>query len=117
MQIVPATTELLKRFYGVPPVRSQRAVVAMRGDDVVGVAGVFLAEAGQVMFSDLTDEVRKSKRTIIRGIREVQKLAKPSMPVYAEADEEIEGSEKLLEHMGFVHYRDRIYRWQASSRP
>lgn len=112
--IVPATQELLERFYGYTPKRSQRAVVAVDGERVIGVAGVYMDDGRQVMFSDLTDEIRKDKRTIVRGIREVLRLAaKRHLPVHALADPEIEGSETLLRHMGFEEIADRIYQWQA----
>ena len=113
MHIVPATSELLQRFYGAAPTRSQRAVVAVKDEKVIGVAGIYTDDERSVMFSDLTDELRKDKRAVIRGVREVMKLAsKRQMPVYAWADPEIEGSDRLLVHMGFEHYRDGLYRWQ-----
>jgi hypothetical protein len=114
VHIVPATAELLERFYGSAPTRSQRAVVAIKDDRVIGVAGIYTEDESSVMFSDLTDELRKDKRTVVRGIREVMKLAaRRALPVYALADPEVDGSERLLLHMGFEHYRDGIYRWQT----
>lgn len=110
--IVPATAELLKRFYGEAPKRTQKAVVALAGERVVGVAGVYVDEERQVMFSDLTDELRRDKRTVIRGIRAVMQLASAKMPVHALADPQIEGSETLLEHMGFKPLEGRVYEWQ-----
>ena len=112
MIVVPATAELLHRFYGEAPKRSQRAVVALDGERVVGVAGVYVDDERWVMFSDLTEELRKDKRTIIKGIRAVMKMTQGrDLPVHALADPEIEGSEVLLEHMGFRPITDRIYQW------
>lgn len=113
MKLVPATMELLQRFYGEKPARSQRAVVAMKGDRIVGVAGIYTDAERSVMFSEMTDECRKDKRAVVMGIRAVMALAKArAMPVHALADPGIEGSERLLEHMGFEHLRDGIYQWQ-----
>lgn len=113
MQIVPATMELLQRFYGEVPKRSQRAVVAIKDDRIIGVAGIYTDDERSVMFSQMTEECRQDKRTVVRGIRAVMKLAMArAMPVMALADPAIEGSERLLEHMGFVHLKDRIYQWQ-----
>lgn len=112
MHIVPATAALLERFYGFVPKRSQRAMVAVKDERVIGVAGVYTDDERLVMFTDLTDELRHDKRTMVRGIREVMKLAtRRDLPVYAWADPEIEGSERLLDHVGFEHIRDRVYRW------
>ena len=48
---------------------------------------------------------------MIRGIRAVMEMV-GNLPVHALADPEIEGSERLLEHMGFKRLQDRIYEWQ-----
>jgi hypothetical protein len=113
VQIVPATMELLKRFYGEEPKRSQRAVVAIKDDRIIGVAGIYTEKERSVMFSEMSDECRKDKRTVVKGIRAVMKLASArAMPVMALADPEIEGSEKLLEHMGFAPLKGRVYQWQ-----
>lgn len=111
-EIVPATTELLQRFYGEKPKRSQKAVVALKDDRVIGVAGVYVDDERQVMFADLTEDIRQDKRAVIRGIRAVMRLAGERLPVHALADPEIDGSEVLLEHMGFRHLQDRIYEWR-----
>jgi hypothetical protein len=111
MTIVPATRELLERFYGEAPARTQKAVVAIDGERVVGVAGLYVDDERQVMFADLTDEVRHDKRTVIKGIREVMKLASHRMPVHSLADPEIEGSDTLLLHMGFTPLEGRVYQW------
>lgn len=113
VRIVPATMELLERFYGEKPVRSQRAIVALKDERIIGVAGIYTDTERSVMFSQMSEECRKDKRAVVRGIRAVMALAKArAMPVHALADPGIEGSEKLLEHMGFEHLRDGIYQWQ-----
>jgi len=112
-EIVPATPELLSSYYGSPPARSQRAVAVVKDGSVIGVGGVYADGDRQVMFSDMTDELRRDKRALIMGMRAVMKLAaRRALPVVAEADAEIEGSEKLLEHMGFEHIGQRIYAWR-----
>ena len=55
--IVHATAELLKRFYGESPKRTQKAVAAVKDGKVIGVAGVYVDDERQVMFADLTDEI------------------------------------------------------------
>lgn len=116
MRLVPATMELLQRFYGEKPTRSQRAIVALKDERIVGVAGIYTDQERTVMFSQMTDECRKDKRTLVKGIRAVMSIAKArAMPVHALADPGIEGSEKLLEHMGFEHLKDGIYQWQPQS--
>lgn len=112
-EIRPATAELLARFYGQAPTRTQRAVVAVDGERVIGVAGVYPDGARMVMFSELTDELKRDKRAIVRGIRAVRRLAPAGVPVHALADPDIAGSEVLLEHMGFTPVHGRVYAWQG----
>jgi hypothetical protein len=109
-EIVPATPELLARFYGDAPKRTARAVAVVRGEEVLGVGGVYREGTNSVLFSDMTDELRKNKRALVKALRAVMRLMKGT--VYSWADPDIEGSDVLLKHMGFEPYRDGVYQWQ-----
>lgn len=114
-EIVPATAEMLERCGGVPA-KTVRAVAAVRGAEVIGVAGVYSSEAGWVMFADLTDELRADKRAIVRGIRAVLELVRRRrMVVVALADPEIRGSATLLEHIGFRRALGDAFLYEAES--
>lgn len=112
-EIVTATAEILERFYGDAPARTVRAIAAVRDDRVIGVAGVYADGSRLVMFSQLTDELRRDRRSIVRGIRRLTELARARrMPVHAVADAAIEGSERLLEHIGFQRVSPEVFVWQ-----
>lgn len=110
-----ATPELLEQFYGAPPARSIRAVVAVKDDQVIGVAGVYPdpRHGRQIMFSDLTDTLRAEKRAIVKGYRMVlERLVRPGIPVQTLVDNDIKGADVLLQHIGFRHIARGIYQWQ-----
>jgi hypothetical protein len=110
---VPATPDLLKQFYGSIPARTSQTVVAVKDDRVIGVAGVYVDDARLIVFTDLSDELRQDKRTMVRGIREIFRLVqKYDLPVYAVVNTSIDGAVKLLTHVGFVHEYEGVYAWQ-----
>lgn len=102
IEIMPATADIVQRFFGHQPVHTVRALVAMRGDQVIGLAGLCRTEGAWYLFADLTPEIRKDRRAIIRGIRAITALARRrAVPVMAVAHRDTPGSRTLLEHMGF----------------
>ena len=108
--IEPATEGLLTAFYGRPPPRTVRALVAVRDGKPIGVAGVWRGAERLVMFSDLSPEARADKRLMVRGIRAVLGLVRDTgLPVHAVADKEVEGSERLLERVGFHRLTDEVW--------
>ena len=109
-----ATTEAVARAYPKRPQQTMRAILAMDEDRVLGIAGVYQQDANLVMFANLSPELLEQKRTIVRGIRLLMKLAtRARLPIVALADPEIDGSDRLLEHMGFTLARGRIYTWHS----
>lgn len=112
--VIPATAEVIHRFYGAAPTRTQMAVAVVSGERVLGVGGVYLDGPRWVMFSDMTDELRQSKRVLVRAVRSVQAMiARRTIPVVALADPQIPGSDILLRHMGAEHVSDGVYTWPA----
>lgn len=112
--VIPATAEVIRRFYGSAPTRTQMAVAVVDGDRVLGVGGVYLDGPRWVMFSDMTDDLRQKKRTLVRAVRAVQAMiSRRTIPVVALADPQIPGSDVLLRHMGAEHVSDGVYAWPA----
>lgn len=112
--VIPATADVIQRFYGAPPTRTQMAVAVVDGDRVLGVGGVYLHAGRWVMFSDMTDELRSRKRALVRAVRAVLAMTRGrSIPVVALADPQIPGSDVLLRHMGAEHVADGVYAWPA----
>lgn len=108
-----ATPALLERFYGQTPKRTSRAIVAVEGERVLGVAGVYQDGARMVAFTEMSDEIRANKRLIVRGYRMLKPLLEAGLPIYALADRCVEGSEVLLRHFGFERVCDEVYQWQG----
>jgi len=115
-KIVNATPELLEKFYGQRPSHTVRAVVAVKDDDVIGVAGICIQNGRAIVFSEKKEGTTYDKRTIVQGIRRVMGIAaQKKIPVYAVADPKIDGSDTLLRHMGFMptHENSEVYSWQC----
>ncbi len=110
-QIVPATPEIMRRFYGVA--RTCRAYAVVRGEEILGIGGIRFEGNLPIMFSDLKESERQNKRLIVRCTRKMQELIREyDFPVFAEAEETIMGSDNALKHIGFSHLKDRI--WHSS---
>lgn len=114
IEIVPATADLLMRFYGKLPVPTVRALAAMEGDEVLGVTGFYPDCGRMVLFAKIGEKVdrRRHARRIFSTARRVLEQARSfGMPVEAVADPEIEGSERLIVHLGAKRVHREIYRW------
>lgn len=115
MMIVPATAELLAPFYGDTPNRTCRAWVVM--DDaskVVGIAGFYSDGMANVIFTDISDELRAHPRTILVLAKRIMKtLVEVGRPICAKCDFSIGASQRFLEHFGFVRINDEVFQWQA----
>ena len=96
--VIPATAEVIQRFYGAQPVRTQMAVAVVDGDRVLGVGGIYLHAGCWVMFSDMTDELRSRKRALVRAFRAVLAMTRGrSIPVVALADEYAQASGRRVD--------------------
>lgn len=115
-KIIPVTPEMYEEFVGEPAKVTLRAVAAVKEGRIIGMAGVYVDRKFNrlAMFSHLTDEIRKDRRTIARGIRILMGIAaRMRLDVHAVADETVPGSEKLLQHMGFVKNTVGVYVWHS----
>ena len=117
MKIVPATHEIVSRYYGVPPRYSLRAWAAVDGDQVLGVGGMCVTQQVLVMFLGMNDGLReyflRSPLALVRGVRRLQKQAtEKGLRLQAEADASIPCSARFLERMGFVKQNGSgVYLW------
>jgi len=108
--IVPATPELMERFYRGRQKRSARALVALRDGEPVAVVGVYLDRTRWVLFSDRTVDPVAHKRDVVRLMRAAKELLNSSLPVYACA-ELTDAARRTLVHMGFVQVKGDVYQW------
>ncbi len=112
MDIVAATAEMIAAMDGTLPARTTRCIAAVENGRVLGICGVYTQKQSLVMFASLTDELKRNKRAIIRGIQRIMRIAGDSaVPVYAMAQSDVPGSGRLLRHMGFEQVEGDLYRW------
>lgn len=115
-EIVPATEAMVRAVTTEQMPYSVRAIAAVDGDRVLGVAGFYPKNGRLVLIAsiakDARAEISRHKRTLVRCARRVMGMvAALEMPVYAEADPHIDGSASLLVHLGFTHTGQGIYTW------
>lgn len=113
MNIRPATIEDLKAMDSVPKVTT-RAMAVEQDGEVIAIWGIYPRNTRYVLYSTLGPKFRESKRNWVHGIKAVKQLlaSVPNMPVLASADPDIDGSDRLLLHMGFKHLTERTFQWQ-----
>lgn len=115
INIVPATRQMIEHLDNSLS-KSVHAFAAVDGDRVLGITGVYITNRSWVIFSTLTDELRQNKRIIIKGYRMIMDVVKRrKMPVYSLACPNIEGSAKLLEHIGFTRLTGDLFVWRAEA--
>lgn len=103
-EIVPATQAMLEQASGRPVRHTTRALAVVEGDRLLGVAGVYADRGRMVMFANTLAPMRAHKRAVIRVYRTLFKWARErGWMVHAQACPTIEGSDILLEHLGFRH--------------
>ena len=108
--IVPLTREILDAFCQDPPPYTVKGIAAQVDGRTIGVAGYFPEGERYIMFVRFSDEIRKDKRTIIKGMRILdQMVGQRRIPLHAMKDECIKGAETLLRHAGFTPIRGNLY--------
>ena len=114
IELVPATPELLLKFYGEPNKRTMKAVVAVRGNEILGVAGIYRHLNGWGMFSDTTEELRRHSKFILKSAKTFMKIAIDSgLPIFAKCSDNLETADRFLRHLGFRPVDGDLYQWQA----
>ena len=98
-----ATTKDAYNFYGKMPSNSFKGIVAVEGDKVIGIGGLFYTKDGLIAFSDMKPEMRQYKKALVKGCRMIMDMVKNAdTPVYAVANDKEPTATNLLERLGFV---------------
>lgn len=93
-----------------PLPRGARTIVGVLEGEPIGLVGIYPERGRMIMFATLTPKAKSYPQGILRGARRLlEQVAHLEAPICAYADPEIEGSERLLEHLGFVHMAERVY--------
>lgn len=115
--IVPATAELLERYYGRrPPWTVHRAFAVVHEGEPICVGGAFRHEDRFVAFADVRPIMRE--RFVKTGVRMARKVMEAyremGVQLYATADCNVEPAKRFLEHLGFKPLpQPGVYAWQA----
>jgi len=112
MNVVNGTSELLANYYGKPQKETVKALVAVKDGKPVGVAGLKIHDAKMIAFMSISDELRNDKqfrRILIQGYRKWLRLIPYRLPVFALADQCIDGAESFLKHCGFERVKGDIW--------
>lgn len=118
MILRPATEADLVAFYGRPPRSTIRAIVAEHQGRILGVAGLMRTANGMLAVSEISEEMRSHRLTIMRAGKAIADMAKRSpVPVYAVASDKEANSAAFLERLGFVCISESreggLFQWQG----
>lgn len=112
IKIEPATAQMIARFYGEPPARTQKSLAVIEDDEIVSIVGIYRDNGQVVLFSDSRPEVRENMKKYAKTAVRCVKLLKPYMQsrhVLAVADQAIPKSDNFLSHFGFVKQEDGVW--------
>lgn len=98
----PATASDALAFYGKLPPARFRGFSAVQGDTVIAIGGVYFHDGHPVAFSDISDDYRKSRKNIAKGIKMLMNFIKElNVPVFALASPDEPTAPYLLAKLGF----------------
>ena len=99
----PATSADARLWFCGTPASSFRGYVAVIGGEIAGIGGVFYHQGIPVAFSEMSDKMRASKKSIARAIRVLERMFDSiGSPVFAFANQKEPTSAGLLAKLGFV---------------
>lgn len=115
IELVPATAELLRAYYGEREIPTTYAFVGVENGVPVGVAGLVRLPGGRAfLYSDSPRDLHKEHAKIVMKVtRLLLALAdKRGWNVVAEAEEGTEAAQRFLEHFDFHKTTDGEWlRW------
>lgn len=115
-RVVPATSELLREFYGCNPAKSVRAIVVLRDEKPVAVGGVYRDGDRFVFYGDGMEYLRANKKTLVASAKIAAEIARQvGGRVQSLADPRVPGSGRLLEHLGFRRLAGDVYEYGGAA--
>lgn len=97
----PATADDYAAIYGTPPAVSFFGAAVRHDGRTVAVAGVYVSNGLPVVFSQISEPVRK--RTILRVAYAILRRARQKgLPLFAIRDPNLPTSDGFIQHFGFV---------------
>jgi hypothetical protein len=116
IEVIPATYDVLVKFYGKAPERTQKSYAIVDDGEIVSIVGVYRENGMAVLFSDSLPEVEEVKKKYAKAAVKSVKMLTPYMKdineVVSVADEKKSRSQAFLEHFGFKNINGK-YIWQT----
>ncbi len=114
IEIVPATQEMLDEIGEEPISKTVYAIAVVDGRRTLGVGGFYLSSIGAIVFSKISDELKRRPRQILKVARMLLAMVRSrGLVAYAERDPKIATAESFLEHLGFTRFNEEIYVWRG----
>ena len=112
--IIPATPEMVQEYCKGP--FTTQALAVMEGDKVLAIYGVYLQDGLQVIFSNISDELKRKPRYIVRAWRMLLEiLSKRNLPVFTFCDLSVSKADLFLLHLGFRPFNGDIWKMEGEA--
>ena len=106
--IQPATYEQVKLLCDCK--KSVRAIACMDDERLLGVAGVNYDKGYQLVFSNISEELKSKPRMMIKAWNILKAMIEErKLPAIAQCDMSIPKSELFLLHLGFEPYDNNFW--------
>lgn len=101
LEIVPATSALLERFYSRTSPFTLRGHVVLKDGEPVALGGIYFDNEKAIAFSDIKPD-RMTKREIAQGFRFLERqFARWPGPLFAICNPAYPNARRLLQRLGF----------------
>lgn len=101
IEVKPAKEADILQFFGRPsPVTLRKALAAVEDEEVIALAGVYISENRQYIFSEIKEKALKYRKRVLKHAKEFMRSL-PKGVYYAVADHRRDTADKFLRHLGF----------------
>lgn len=117
LELVPASSDQVRRFFGETPKQTVRAWAVMLDGEPVAIGGFAYSGDYIVMFSNLTPEIRRFPKSLLKAAKQIvrEAAARHKGAVIAIADPSEPTAPNFLTHLGFLYVGSspdgEVYQW------
>lgn len=114
MRLVPTIAEHFDALNAERQAVSTRSWTVLNDEGIpVGIGGYYVSNGKKVIFSVISDELRKKPKSLLKIAREI--LGKNTGILFAICDYSIEAAPRFLEHLGFEYIGGDAWELQPQS--